>query len=605
MYDQKNICEIVRKAEQEYTTGVTKLGKYVDFNLYENNEKIDAYINSRHTSGLYDSLGREKPFFNISIAARNIWYRATDIDRKNIKLKTSKQKQYYESLLANIVLQDWMRRINFGQLLNDWGRSLATYGSSMVEFVEKDGMLYCSVLPWNRLITDTVDVDNDVKIKILELTPAQLRKNKSYDKDVVKGLLNSLSARETTDKQQQDQKNQFVRVYEVHGELPLSLLTDNEDDCETYVQQMHVVSFVSNGKDSAGKTTYDDFTLFKGREEKDPMMITHLIKEDGRATGIGAVESLFESQWMVNHNAKAIKDQLDIASKLIFQTSDPNFVGRNVLTDIENGDIFTHAASQPLNPINNKADITALQGYLSQWQMIGNEIVGVSDAMRGQVKAGAAWRQTEALLQESHDLFELMTENKGLAIEEMMRRYILPFIKKKIDTAEEISATLSGVDLEQLDSMYIPNEAIRRVNKKILSRLLDENRITTPEEQMQMTLEAGNNLKDQMSKYGGQRFIRPSDIPDKTWKEIFKNLEWDIEVDPTKESRDSDAVLTTLTNVFSTLADPNRRAVLQTPEGKMVFSQIMEEVGTISPVQLNKVPVGQQPISQPNQEVTE
>ena len=600
MYDEKTICEIVRKAEQEYTTGTTKLGKYVDFNLYENNEKIDAYINSRHTSGLYDSLNREKPFFNISIAARNIWYRATDIDRKNIKLKTSKQKQYYESILANILLQDWMRRINFGQFLNDWGRSLATYGSSMVHFVEKDGMLHCSVMPWNRLIVDSVDVDNDVKIKILELTPAQLRKNKSYDQDMVKNLLDSLSARETTDKEDQDQKNQFVRVYEVHGELPLSLLTEDEEDKETYTQQMHVVSFVATKEGE-----YDDFTLFKGREEKDPFMITHLIKEDGRATGIGAVESLFESQWMVNHNAKAIKDQLDIASKLIFQTSDPNFVGRNVLSDIENGDIFTHAPNQPLTAINNRADITALQGYLSQWQMIGNEIVGVSDAMRGQVKAGAAWRQTEALLQESHSLFELMTENKGLAIEEMMRRYILPFIKKKIDTAEEISTILSGIDLDQIDSMYIPNEAIRKVNSKLKDRVLklaEPNvEIPTSEEQMMMTQEANNGLKDAMSKFGGQRFFKPSDISDKTWKELFKDLEWEIEVDITGESKDTDAILTTLTNVFATLADPNKRAVLQTPEGKFVFNQIMEEVGTISPVQMSKVSVGQAPQSEINQ----
>lgn len=590
--ENKSICEIVREAEQSYTTYNTKLGKYVDFNLYENNEKIDAYINSRHTSGLYDSLNREKPFFNISVAARNIWYRATDIDRKDIRLKTSKSKKYYESILANILLQDWMRRINFGQFLNDWGRSLATYGSSMVEFVEKDGMLYCSVLPWNRLIVDPVDVDNDVKIKVLELTPAQLRKNKSYDQEVVKAVMSSLSARETLDNEKKDTKNNFIKVYEVHGELPLSYLKEDGDP-ETYVQQMHVVTFVGN-RDASGKMKYDDFTLYKGREEKDPMMITHLIKEDGRATGIGAVEHLFESQWMVNHTAKAIKDQLDIASKIIFQTADTSFVGRNVLSDIENGDIFTYSNNSPLTPINNKADIAALQSYGSQWQSLGNEVVGISEAMRGITKAGAAWRQTEALLQESHSLFELMTENKGLAIEEMMRRYILPFIKKKIDTAEEIAATLSDIDIELIDSMYIPNEAIRRVNKKILSRLLDENKITTPEEQMQMTMEAGNELKQTMSKFGDQRFFRPSDIPDKTWKELFKDLEWDIEVDITGEQENVQDALTTLTNVLTTIADPNKRQVLGTPEGKLIFNKILEKTGEVSPIQLSKLSVGQQ-----------
>jgi hypothetical protein len=38
-----------------------------DFDLCENINKIDAYINSRHVSGKTDSMGREKPFFNIVI----------------------------------------------------------------------------------------------------------------------------------------------------------------------------------------------------------------------------------------------------------------------------------------------------------------------------------------------------------------------------------------------------------------------------------------------------------------------------------------------------------------------------------------------------------
>jgi hypothetical protein len=140
-------------------------------------DKVDAYLNSKHTSGDTDSLGRPKVFLNIVVAARNIWFRATDIDRKNIRVKATKKAHQIISFLATILLQEWMRKSNFGKFLNDWGLVLASYGSAPVEFVEQDGELNCSVLSWNELMCDAVDFDNNIKVKKLYFTPAQLKKS--------------------------------------------------------------------------------------------------------------------------------------------------------------------------------------------------------------------------------------------------------------------------------------------------------------------------------------------------------------------------------------------------------------------------------------------
>lgn len=180
--------------------------------------------------------------------------------------------------------------------LNEWGRALASYGSAVVKFIESEGQLHSMVIPWNRLIVDQIDFDNDVVIEVLELTPAQLKKRKGYDQEIVDKLIDSVTVRETLGKQRKDNKLNFIKLYEVHGELPLSYITGKDKDDDTYVQQMHVISYV----ESKEKGKFDDFTLFKGREAKNPYMITHLIKEDGRTQSIGAVENLFEAQWMVN-----------------------------------------------------------------------------------------------------------------------------------------------------------------------------------------------------------------------------------------------------------------------------------------------------------------
>src|SRR6185295_7773207 len=136
-----SIGEIVRKSENDYINGTTTLGKYVEFSQHENIEKIDAYLNSKHISGDIDSLGREKPFFNIVTAAVNIWYRATDIDRKQIKIKPTRITQTVMAFVGSLHLQEWMRRNFFGAFLNDWGLALSEYGSIPLKFVEKGDKL--------------------------------------------------------------------------------------------------------------------------------------------------------------------------------------------------------------------------------------------------------------------------------------------------------------------------------------------------------------------------------------------------------------------------------------------------------------------------------
>ena len=171
---------LVRKLESDYQNDTTTISKYVQFTLLDNLEKIDAYTNSKHTSGDTDSLGREKPFFNIVTSAINVWYRATDIDRRDIRLKPTKLKDTTRAFIATILLQQWMRDTNFGKFLNQWGRSLAKNGSCVLKFVEKDGMLFPVVINWMKVIIDSIDFENNPVIEVLEFTPAQLRKKKGW-----------------------------------------------------------------------------------------------------------------------------------------------------------------------------------------------------------------------------------------------------------------------------------------------------------------------------------------------------------------------------------------------------------------------------------------
>jgi len=584
------VGDLVRDLQDNFLNGETRKSEYVTTNLKKDLDRIDAYLESKHISGETDSQGREKPFFNIVTSAVNIWFRATDIDRKNIRIKATKKADITSAYLATILLQEWMRKTAFGKFLNLWGMTEASHLSSVVKFVEKGGELIPEVVSWDRLIVDPIDFYSNSVIERFYLTPAQLRKDKTYDQDFVEKLIDAKSSRKDMEGQTEDAKSEYIEIYEIHGELPLSYLTDKEEDKDIYQQQMHVISFVESKEN--GK--YDDYTLYSGKESRSPYLLTSLLPNiDGSISLKGAVKTLFDTQWMVNHTAKTIKDQLDLASKLIFQTSDGSFVGRNVLTNMQNGDILTYKINQPLTQINNSShDITALQSYGQQWQQIGNQATGISEAMLGAApKSGTAWRQTEALLRENHSLFELMIENKGLDLETMMTKFVIPFIKKKIDTTKEISAILEDHQIKQIDNAYIPQEIIIRRNNQIKKEILSGNIAEEPD-----MVELRTTVREELDAFGNQRFIKPSEIPSVTWKKSLKDFEWDVMIEITGEQQDKQSTMSVLQGVFDTIADPNRRQVLQTEEGKLLFNKILNEVGNISPIELSQIS-NQQPVS--------
>lgn len=577
-----SVGALIRKMESDYTSGTTKISKYVEFSQYENIERIIAYLNSKHISGEFDSMDREKPFINIVIAAVNLWYRATDIDRKNIRVKSTKAKNVLFSFLASLKLQEWMRKNDFGTFLNEWGRALAKYGSAPLKIVEQGDKLFIKVVNWSNLISDTINFAANPKVEKFDFTESELMQNKEYYPDKVKSLLDAKAkkTRETKEGQSRDNKSDYYEVYEIHGYFPESWMTGNEEDGDKYSYQMHVVSFVLNDESNE----YDDFCLFKGREDGDVYVLTHLIKEDNREQSIGAVEYLFDAQWMQNHTVKAMKDQLDLASKLIFQTADGNLFGQNVLSAMEVGDIIVHSPNAPLTALNNTShDIGALKTLGELFLMQGQRTVGQTEAISGELPANIPYSSYQIANTESHGIFEIMVENKGLQLGHIIKTFVIPNLKKQLDTTEEISEILSEENIQYIDSLYVPNEAIRRYNKMAAEKMFNDE-VVDPFNKDQAEQEVRNELVD----FRNQRFLKPSDIEETTWKKILEDIEWDIEIEVTSEASDKRAVMQTLSEVLKAIV--GNPQILENPTAKMIFGKILEETGTMSALQLQSMP---------------
>ena len=98
---------------------------------------------------------------------------------------------------------------------------------------------------------------------------------------------------------------------------------------------------------------------------------------------------------------------------------------------------------------------------------------------------------------------------------------------------------------------------------------------------------------------GNQRFIKPSEIEDRTWKEALKDFRWEVEVDVTGENSDKQAALATLSTVLQTIAGLGGQPMPE--EMKPVFNKILSLTGAMSPIEIvESTPVTPaQPIEQP------
>jgi hypothetical protein len=82
-----SIFEYVKDAHDRYRSDQIEIAKGYQLSQHQTLRTIDFYHNSQLLTGNSDSLGREKPFYNIVKFRVNIATRQTDLDTKDVKMQ--------------------------------------------------------------------------------------------------------------------------------------------------------------------------------------------------------------------------------------------------------------------------------------------------------------------------------------------------------------------------------------------------------------------------------------------------------------------------------------------------------------------------------------
>ena len=212
---------------------------------------------------------------------------------------------------------------------------------------------------------------------------------------------------------------------------------------------------------------------------------------------------------------------------------------------------------------------------------MAREVSNSTEAVTGeQPPSGTPYRLQALLNAEANGLFILMRENKGLHLEEIMRRYVLPHFKKTLKNSDEVISILEGEELETFDELSLP----ARMETELMAGL-KEGYIPTREDIMGVVGQQNEDL-------GSTRPIRPSADKNMTWEEYFGDFDMEaLDVEITDENVDPSRIQnlnSLLQTIMPTVA--SNPMVLEHPTIKKLLGEIVDELGpgTFSPLKFAK-----------------
>lgn len=389
--------------------------------------------------------------------------KSIDIDTKDIRVYAKNPGAIGIASIFRYVLKYYLDKIGFGKILNTVIRLTAIDGTCFVKTWKSGNDLKMRVIDRLNVMVDP-SVNDLSETPIIErhiVTLPEFRKmareNKWKNAEYVEG-------RDVIDRTGFDNMNQgaptsevpMVELFERYGWTPKCVLTGNEADEDEF---FYGVTVVSNAKDNP--------ICHLVKEVKDHPYVAFKYKDIwNRFDGRGVAEMVISLQAYINEVVNTRMNTARIAqlglfklrggvtpqqfSKL-FSTSAIKLKGQR--DDIEKMDTGT------VDPSSYKDEEVA-RGWAT-------DLTGAFD--QGEVTASTP--ATNALVQErgSKQGFNLVQENLGFSIEELIEKKIIPIVNKILTKGSVIRITGNAADFDKIQGKLIGNYVYANADKAIKS----------------------------------------------------------------------------------------------------------------------------------------
>lgn len=538
------------------------------FNQYQTIKRIFLYLNNKYENGSY-YLGREKIFYNIVTPAVEVASKMLNIDTKDIRLLPSDPESYFPTYLLEKELKYWLKKSEMGQILNQIAEEAPRYGSVLLEKT-KNG---AKVVDLRRLMLDP-SVDNAKNSRFITtvhyMTDVELQETGWDNVDLAIERFGNTQAAQAFEDYSGNlnvmRSSPQIKIYKRYGEVPEHWIDGGKST------KMVRSLFITAGPDVLQRNVSGQVvgelgvTLFKSRWRGEyPFKDFHYTKVKGRWLGMGVVEMLFDVQTRMNEIKNQKRISMELSTLHLFQTKDKTIV-RNVLTDLDNGDIIF--SPNGIDPIENEE--RNLPAFSDEEESYSNQVDKLSfayEAIRGDTPPSTTTLgQTQIAVAQSTGVYGFKRQNLAIMLREYFNDLVMPQLMKDLTPEHIMRFTGSAQELSKLDDAAAELHA----NEVIIKAAMNGERIS-PELQQAAKQKA---IKE-YQKQGSNRFLK---IKESFYKDV--DMEFDFNID--NEQIDPNTTLQGIETLFGFLNNP---AVLQDPRLKMLFYQAAESMG-ISPAEM-------------------
>ncbi len=571
----QNIFDCIRVERQDYLYSHIEIVPGYTFNQNLNIQKIHKYYNSHYNDGDYETINgimRKKVFWSLGKRRATIATKQIDIDTKDFLLLSENQATEWNVHLLEKRLKAWMKQSKYSQILNQIADELPVYGSVILRKTKEGAELADLRYTFLEQSAPSLDKSRYLIFKHL-MTPEAMREMKAWDN--VKEAIEKFAVTSTTSYENGGQLNiqhttPELEVYERFGEVPRSffendgaMIGDGTEADEDYVYGRWIVAGIDNVVTIATTNPAQTFhapgiVLFKEQMKKkdSPFKEVHYRKTIGRWQGIGIIEDTFEDQRMVNKTKDQEDKAQELASLILFQTA-TDMVAKNVLTDVDNGEILK--ATQPINRLDNQNhNLPAMQEIAKSYELHTDLETFSADLLGGQeTPASATLGAVNAQLQASSSVYDYKKENFGIFLKDFINDLVFPEFEKEITEKHAFRYTGDMLEMQKIRE--------RVVNGYIRAKIFAGEMPVPTQEEYQQLMQDWIKL---YSKEGSRMWIEVE-------KDFFKNLDYEVSLEITGEGKNVQQWLSNLQAVLG-LVDPMK---MQDPLSKRILFKILTAMG--------------------------
>ena len=566
------IYATIRREWDEYINDDVEIVDGCSFNQYATIKRIHLYHNAKFENPT-DFDGREKLFFDVSKYRCAVSAKTLNFDTKDIRLWPLNPTSEIGTFLLEKELALWLKKSEFGKLLNKIAEEAPVYGTVIIRKTKKGAQL----VDLRRLAMDpTVETIGESRFVTIKhyLTESELRKKKAdgWDAAVIDGLLASKATAQDrpayedgSQGARRKAKSPYFAVYERFGEVEEKELTGKAKD-KGMARSLFIVAEPYGGS----KSQDDGTVLFKSAWMGDyPFKDFHYSKIKGRYLGMGVVEELFQIQERQNELANQKRVSMEISSMHLFQTPGKATALRNLITDLRNGDVLATGVNGAITPITTEErNLAAFGEEERKYDSLADRLTFSYDAVRGE-SLPASTPVTNAVMQNANanSVFAFKRENLGLTLQSFFNDIVAPQLVKDMDKSH-ILRFMGGVDdLSKLDGLVAKTAARNAAAEALLN-----GRPMTAEAQAALESEISDGLK----RRGQSRFLELADG-------FYKDLEFEFDFMVTNEQENVAGMAQNLFQLVTALAQ-NPQA-LENPITKTLMYEYARKIG-VSPIKL-------------------